>query len=283
MARRHDVTLAAIRPLLHVPALPWRDLIIHRLMPWLSPTDGKVRGRVGPYRASFDMRVPMHREMLAGVFDTRLWRVGLRPYLRPGSVLFDVGASNGYFSLRAAAVVGESGSVHAFEPVPANVHLLHEAKACNGIDHLTIVPAAVAAQPGTLRLYAGTGPDVPSGYASLVEEEDRRTAFTVPSTSLDCYIAGKDALVPDVVKIDVEGAEPRVLAGMYRLLHEKRPVVLLEYHPGLIGAQGLGPDALVDPLHEAGYALYRVTWQGPELIPNAAAITDFTDILALPT
>lgn len=191
---------------------------------------------------------------LSGGLEREVQEILVR-HLPPGGVFVDVGASVGFFSLLGARLVGSSGRVVAFEPQMAAVASIRRNAAVNGFENVAVVEAAVGAAEGELFLRgAGTATahvtDTPSGPGGE----------RVRVTSLDAYFLSRSELVPSVVKIDVEGYEREVLAGMRSLLLGARPVVVIECH----GA----PVSIVEVLEAADYA---VSVLGSEVKPRDAA------------
>jgi len=148
--------------------------------------------------------------------------------LKPGDVLFDVGANIGFFSILGANLVGASGSVYAFDPVPHHVDAIHHNLALNDIHNVTLIEKAVADQAGSARLLVppeSTGARLDSGAPAPGE-----LLLDVEIVALDDLVESGAVRPPDVVKIDVEGAEIEVLQGMARTLARYRPIVLCEMH-----------------------------------------------------
>lgn len=150
-----------------------------------------------------------------GTYEAPLQRL-LADALRPGDVFYDIGANVGFFSLLASQRVG-AGRVIAFEPLPANLELLRRNLALNGADNVSIVDAAVADTSGRARFTVGGS----ASQGALADE-----GIEVAVVALDEL----DLPPPTVMKIDVEGAESRVLAGAVRLLTHHRPVIFLSSH-----------------------------------------------------
>jgi FkbM family methyltransferase len=143
--------------------------------------------------------------------------------VRKGDVVYDIGANVGFFSLLAARLVTPVGRVYAFEPMEANVDALARNLTLNDVHHAEVIRSAVSDTTGQLRM--STGNNQATGH--LAERGDDLVA--VSSTTVDGFVAaGK--LPPDLVKIDVEGAEDRVLAGMVETLRTHRPAILCELH-----------------------------------------------------
>ena len=128
--------------------------------------------------------------------------------VRPGDVVFDVGANLGAYTLLFAQWVGTSGRVFAFEPAPAPFEGLTQLVDVNGVSsRVTVVKAAVSAADGTATFLA-EGVD---GASRLVDAA-RRGAVTVPTVTIDT-VCRRENVAPRVIKIDAEGAELDVLRG----------------------------------------------------------------------
>lgn len=177
------------------------------------------------------MRINLHGSAVAfatGVAERPL-QGALAAELRPGATFFDIGANVGYVTLIAARLVGPSGRVVAFEPVPENVAAIRENLALNGIDWVEVHETAVARERGRAALIIS---DVSafSRLASVNVPTGARETIEVQVISIDEFMASPGAPVPDVIKIDVEGAELEVLEGMRETLAAHRPVLLCEVH-----------------------------------------------------
>lgn len=141
--------------------------------------------------------------------------------LKPGDVVYDVGANIGWFSLLAARRVGPRGAVIAFEPSLANAFYVRRNAATNGFGNVTAVPAAVASEDGWARF---------SESSSLEGHLSSDGGAVVPVLSLDAWQEAGGHRPPDLLKIDVEGAEAAVLRGMEALLRKVKPVLIIELH-----------------------------------------------------
>lgn len=149
-------------------------------------------------------------------------------YVRRGAVVWDVGANVGLFTFAAAALAGPSGSVIAFEPDAWLVQLLRRSARMQpkASASVTIIPAAVAKEPG-LRSFSIAKRSRSSNHLSEYGETQAggtKELQTVVAVSLDSC----DLTPPNVLKIDVEGAELETLAGATRIIEQSRPVILSE-------------------------------------------------------
>ena len=122
----------------------------------------------------------------------------------------------------AAEQVGPAGRVVAFEPLPRNLAYLRKHVELNKLGNVDIVEMAVSDGAGTATF--DTAGDSYTGRLS------NGGTLSVGTVSLDELVEAGAASVPDVIKIDVEGAEAAVLSGAQRLLRRSRPVVFLATH-----------------------------------------------------
>ncbi|MEO7104186.1 MAG: FkbM family methyltransferase, partial [Gemmatimonadaceae bacterium] len=180
--------------------------------------------------------------------------------VRPNMTVFDIGAHVGLFSLAAALRVGTGGKVVAFEPSPETLVVLRKHVALNGWrDRIAVEPVVVSDRPGTITFY--THHDSMAASLSLanvvelnVQHPKTVTPVTVPTVTLDDYCRER-GLIPDVLKIDVEGAELRVLRGAEQTLRHHSPVIWCEIHPMQMQNMGDDIDELKRYLADVGYVL----------------------------
>jgi FkbM family methyltransferase len=142
--------------------------------------------------------------------------------VRPGSIVWDIGAHYGYIALLESAAVGLSGRVFAFEPNPRNRRLLEAHLRWNRASNTTILPYAVSGAMGEMSF----GWDE-SQRASSIASHLGGSGWTVPVRQIDALIASGELPSPDFLKIDVEGAEIELLQGAARLLTGNRPLTIV--------------------------------------------------------
>ena len=183
---------------------------------------------------------------------------GLRRSVPRGGVVFDLGANIGFMTLVAARLVGPTGAVVAFEPEPRTAAALRVNAALNGFDNVRVFEAAAGRADEAAELLVVDDP-LWTRLASVGEHERATGRLQVPVVSLDRAIADGELPVPDVVKIDVEGAELDVVAGMRTTLEQHRPVVICEMH----GKN----EAFCALLESLGYRV--VNLDGPEPVAQA--------------
>ena len=185
-------------------------------------------------------------------------------HLKPGQIFCDVGAHFGYFTLLASRLVGEEGKVYAFEAASSVYDLLAGNTAKNGNVKAFHRAASGANEVVTFNEF----PILYSEYNSLKLPDARQAGWLkknpprrveVTAQRLDDFFL-QEQCVPDIVKIDVEGAEPQVMAGMERLLAQHAPVLVMEY----LAAEGQR-DAHREAVAMAtarGYRAHRINAQG---------------------
>jgi FkbM family methyltransferase len=175
-----------------------------------------------------------------------------RALLRPGLSVWDIGANVGVFAFAAAGLAGPAGRVLAVEPDPWLFGLLQRSRAANRGGQLAPVEllcAAVSDRPSVARFAIaarGRAANALAGFGSS-QMGGVREELLVPTVTLDQLVDA--TFPPELVKIDVEGAELLVLDGAERLLREVRPTLLVEVAAG-------NAEAATERFRRAGYRLH---------------------------
>jgi len=206
---------------------------------------------------------PLYKlELLLGTYEAATVR-RYRALLRPGAVVFDVGAHVGYHTLRFARLVGREGRVFAFEPHPGNYRLLRRNVERRALPQVTLIPQAVSDAPGRQRFH-----ETPLSMGhSLWPLKEHTGRLDVPRASLDAFAREEGIDRADLIKIDVEGAEPEVLEGMRGLAARSPAVaVIIEFKPALLARRGYPPAQLPEVLASMGFAVTRIGARGA-LVP----------------
>ncbi|MFO1311483.1 MAG: FkbM family methyltransferase [Burkholderiales bacterium] len=171
--------------------------------------------------------------------------------LKPGSIVLDIGANHGVYSLIAAPRVAPNGHVYAFEGSEDFCELMRASIAVNGFDRLiTLEHRAVADRAFETTLasdvqLSGGGHLVAQGHAEPASAPDVRTQ-TVACVALDDYFPGPAQKV-DVIKMDIEGAEGLALKGMARLVDRSPAVkILMEFVPALLSRYSCDARFVID-------------------------------------
>lgn len=208
-------------------------------------------GDLKGYKVLLNLKTEKSRWL--GTYEPEL-QAALREFLRPGMIVYDVGANIGYVTLMLAHQIGAGGRVFAFEALPVNVERIQKNMALNNLSNVTVVSGAVLDKTGgvTFFVHDSVGMGKAAGSAGR-REEHYQAEITVPGLSLDEFVYGQGNPAPEVVKMDIEGGEVLALPGMKRILAEHHPLMLLELH---------GPESekvAWEMLTAAGYTLHEMS------------------------
>lgn len=263
------VCRSPIHRLLHLLVPPLRGYL--RYAPWKAGKRALWTRFVGPYlsghnhaftartvyggRVSGDQRTVMPR----CIYYFGLWEPALTRWihdtLAPGDGFVDVGANIGYFSVVAGEKIGPEGSVVAIDPSHSVVSKLRANIALNRLTNVRVVRAAASAAEQRVAFYQAPWNDAESSTAPLSGLEK---AADVPAMPLAELLTPAELRSCRVIKIDVEGAEVDVVAGLMPALDRLRPdaEIVIEVHPHLLAQQEKSVSDIVDLLAPAGFAPY---------------------------
>ncbi len=179
----------------------------------------------------------------------------LKKLVKEGMTVVDIGANIGYFTLLAAGLVGEKGTVFAFEPEPRNYALLTKNIELNGFKNVTPMQMAVSNKTGKVKLFLARDPSAHSLFRA--NETERKGDFTefirVDTVSLDEFFRGEDFHV-DLIKIDAEGAEMIILEGIAQVISKnKNLIIIAEFNPSHLQNLGLSSQTYWNKLKQFGY------------------------------
>jgi FkbM family methyltransferase len=203
-------------------------------LPFSSPIGGLLRLplRLIPKRAKVPVLSGINKGMtwVAGSSVHGCWlgtyehakQDAIKKFLRPGMKVFDIGANAGFYSLAFSRAVGNEGHVWAFEPLAENAANIMAHVEMNHVLNVTLVQAAVADRMGLTFFNVAE-----SNSMGTVASEG---SYMVPTLALDPMIEKGILPTPDLVKMDVEGAESDVLAGSKTLLQARKTLFFVACH-----------------------------------------------------
>ena len=166
-----------------------------------------------------------------GTYEPEL-QAAISDLVKPGQIVYDIGANIGYITLLFTKRIGDQGHVYAFETLPANVtRLIHNIELNALKEWVTVIQAAVQDRSGLAEFLVApsTGMGKVNGSAGRASV-DYEESIQVEGISIDDFIEDTGNLLPDIVKIDIEGGEVLALPGMVKLLHAHHPILLIELH-----------------------------------------------------
>ena len=165
--------------------------------------------------------------------------------VRPGMVVWDVGANAGFYTLALSRLVGSEGRVYAFEPFAENVGNILKHVELNDLHNVVIVQAALGERDGLIGFEAGR-------LNAMGHVSQDGGSYLVPTFTVDEFVAQHPEARPDLFKIDVEGAESGLLRGATQFLSNAAPDIVLALHGETQSRQ------CFEQLMELGYTLYRL-------------------------
>lgn len=177
--------------------------------------------------------------------------------LKPGMTFLDVGANEGIYTVFAAAKVGPGGRVHAVEPSSREHCRLEENIRINRFAQVRSHRIGLSDRQGTAGLLVAS--DAHAGQNTLgrfiYDQVTTSTVETVPLLPLDEFAEREGLDRCDVVKLDVEGAELAVLRGGVQFLRRTRPIILMEFQPKSLAAQGASTEDVLRFLRNLDYEI----------------------------
>jgi FkbM family methyltransferase len=170
-----------------------------------------------------------------GVYEKGL-TTQLESTVKPGMSCYDCGANVGYFTLLMSRLVGRNGRVFSFEPLPENANYLHRHVGMNHCANVTIIESACSDYNGKVNFSS-------DGSASRINAEGK--------IEVDCRtIDSLDLPPPDLMKVDVEGAEVLLISGAEETIRMHKPTIFMSLHIPVPLAE-----ALADRISAFGYTV----------------------------
>jgi FkbM family methyltransferase len=225
----------------------------HRLLGRLVPERGTVSVRVHDSLMDLDVADLIQRQMYLGCYERTETRIFQR-LLRPGDTVIDVGANVGYFTALAAKRVGPTGSVHAIEPSPYAFDKLQKMVSENSRRQVRCYPLGLSDQASTINLYVA--PQSRGNHTPTMVPHALGQPVPVQVRPLGELL--KDWAVQRValLKVDVEGHEPRVIAGARDALAAGVVRnILIELNDHWLRRGGSSNLGLLDSLRQLGFVL----------------------------
>ena len=208
----------------------------------------------------------------------------MKKHLKPGDVFIDAGANVGYLSAVAAGLVGTSGQVHSFEPMPQYCVYISETARLNPSYSITANNCALGDKSGKTTIYTQKGC---IGGSSLVQgyfpDEQQEDAVTIDVLKLDDYLQQKAITNISMIKIDTQGYELPILRGALGYLQANRdnlPMIICEVSPHAFSLVNSSLDDFGNMMKELGYEPFCIC--GRHRIKLEKIQTLYRDVLFKP-
>ena len=200
-------------------------------------------------------------EMLAGQYEKDTTDL-FKKIIRPGMTVLDIGGHIGYFTRLFSRLTGPTGRVVAFEPDPSNFALLKKNTA--HLPNVTLVNSAVADKKGIVDFYQI---EDSTGCHTTIPTKAPAKKFSVDAVIIDDFSMG---FYPDVIKMDIEGGEPRALLGMEKILASEHPLsIVMELNPEALERSGATPEGVITSLRQKGFEAHGILRGGVRSAPIA--------------
>jgi len=188
--------------------------------------------------------------------------------IRRDAIVYDVGSNIGLYSIRFARMVGPQGHVYCIEANPLCNYFLGANMAENGLTNYTVLPVAASDHDGLIEFSINYG-----NFAIGIDKDSPffrlkpGARISVPARRLDALIDRLNLRAPDVLKMDIEGAEASAIRGLRQTIAAHRPSLILELH---------GRAAACETLRHLAPAGYRyVEVKSGKSFPSARHVEDW--------
>lgn len=222
--------------------------------------------RLPGMRALYERSYDLYKRFVEAPYVVRL-----EPYVQAGTIVVDVGANVGFFTRHFAAWTGRDGRVLAIEPEHRNFERLQamiHARRLDGV--VEPVHAAAVERAGAVTL--AIDPYHPAGHT--LSPDGASGGVPTRAVTIDDLVQPHAPRRVSLIKIDVQGAELRVLRGAARTIETSKPALLVELDDAALRAQGASVDAVVALLASHGYQGQVVTAKGlSPIVPGHELVT----------
>lgn len=254
----------------------WQHLKPYMLM----AKSGKIQINEVYFNIDLDLD-PCMRCIYAGTYEYKITNI-LKQFLKNGDTFIDVGANIGYISAVALDLVGKTGEVHSFEPVPRYLKRLQEVQDDNPDFHLYVNGVALGAEEGAASIETSLNN---IGWNTIVPDfmskDEVKEEVKIKVTTLDSYFSQRNIQRPRLVKIDTEGYEFPVMKGFQQYLRDVDvlPIILIEIAPAAYPKLKLSITEFAVFMANLGYEAYDINLLH---LVEIAKLEETADVVFLP-
>jgi FkbM family methyltransferase len=174
----------------------------------------------------------------------------LRKYVVRGSIVLDVGANIGLYTVEASRAVGPTGRVISIEAAPHHASAVEDSVQLNGMQNVTVVTTAVGSEKGEATLTLPSGGNM--GMFTLGSVVGNQS-YAVSVRTIDDILSEQDVRSIDFIKMDIEGSEFCALTGAEKTIKKYRPPILIELNEVALQSCGSSADQVKSLLVSFGY------------------------------
>ncbi len=207
--------------------LQWFEGFVRKVGSWIFGSKPDIhRIPFGPLKGRYIfMSFNVSPRMYFGVDEPWIAELA-QQYLRPGDIVYDLGAHLGYTCLFFAQHVGDKGAVHAFEIIPSIAEqFLKTTIRANNFNNIVVHSVGLSDKEQVLNLPVGE-----TMMTSLYLKPKGEKVERCKTVTLDQYVAQEHLPFPALIKIDIERAEIECLSGSIELLKKCNPLMIIEFH-----------------------------------------------------
>jgi FkbM family methyltransferase len=233
----------------------------------------------------FDIELDLDPAMKAMYFGAYQIHIAsfMKKHLKKGDIFIDVGANVGYISAYAMGLIGQTGQVHAFEPVPEYFARLNHVQKNNPDYRLYINRVALGESEGTATIAVTNVQNI--GWNTMVPDfmsrETIKEKIEIPVTTLDSYLSSEQIERVRLVKIDVEGFEFPVIKGFQNYLQTAKqlPILLVEVAPAAYHKLDTSINQFANLMSDLGYVALTLDLKHEVQLLQ---LQDTTDVVFMP-
>jgi FkbM family methyltransferase len=233
------------------------------------------------FNIDLDLDPYMMRCIYAGTYEYKIMNI-LKKLLKNGDTFIDVGANIGYVSAFALSLVGKTGEVHSFEPVPRYLKRLQALRDGNPDFQLYVNDFALGAEEGISSITTSINN---IGWNTMVPDfmskDEIKEEIKIDVSTLNNYCFKRNIQKPRVVKIDTEGYEFPVMMGFqqYLLRVDELPIIIIEVGPSAYSKLKLSLTDFACFMANLGYEAFDI--KSMRLV-EIAKLEETTDVVFLP-
>jgi FkbM family methyltransferase len=256
--------------------------LVTAVKPYLfKPKSGRILLNSVVFDIELDLD-PAMRAMYFGAYQIHIASL-MKKHLKQGDIFIDVGANIGYISAYAMGLIGQTGQVHAFEPVPEYFERLSYVQKNNPDYRLYINKVALGECEGTSTIAVTNVKNI--GWNTMVpgfmSGQTIKEEIEIPVTTLDSYLFSKGIDRVRLVKIDVEGFEFPVIKGFQKYLQtvKQLPILLVEVAPAAYHKLDTSINEFANFMSNLGYVALTLDLKHEVQV---AALQETTDVVFMP-